>query len=84
MSGRNDVLIDGRKISGNAQYLWRERLLHHGTVLINADMSRLAKALKPDDKKIQSKGIKSVKSRVANLSEFVKIETEEFRRGLKI
>lgn len=83
MSGRNDVLVEGFKISGNAQYLWRNRLLHHGTVLINADMARLAAALRPDEKKIQSKGIKSVKSRVANLSRFVKIETGEFRRGFE-
>ncbi|MCK9480077.1 MAG: lipoate--protein ligase [Firmicutes bacterium] len=83
MSGRNDVLVEGRKISGNAQYLWKNRLLHHGTVLINADLSSLAAALRPDESKIQSKGIKSIKSRVANLSEFIQISTGDFRSGFE-
>ncbi len=81
LSGRNDLLIDGRKFSGNAQCYHNGRLLHHGTILLGADMTRLTLALKPDEEKIQSKGIKSVKSRVANINEFVDISAEEFRRG---
>lgn len=83
LSGRNDVLVDGRKISGNAQYKWKERLLHHGTILINADMAHLQRALVPDEDKISSKGIKSVRSRVANIGEFVDINAEEFMAGFK-
>ncbi len=71
MSGRNDIVANGRKISGNAQTVVNGRLLHHGTLLFNADMTILGKALKPDPTKIQSKGIKSVVSRVANISELL-------------
>ncbi len=71
MSGRNDIVADGRKISGNAQTVVNGRLLHHGTLLFKADMSVLKKALKPDPTKIQSKGIKSVESRVANIGDML-------------
>lgn len=81
LSGRNDLLIDGRKFSGNAQHYHKGRLLHHGTILLGADMKHLTLALKPDEEKIKSKGIKSVKSRVANINEFSDISVEEFRRG---
>ncbi len=80
LSGRNDVLVEGRKISGNAQYAEKGRLLHHGTILITADMSHLAAALRPDPLKIQSKGIKSVRNRVVNLSELLDIDAETFRK----
>ena len=69
-SGRNDVLTDGRKISGSAFKHTRERSFHHGTLLINADLGRLVDYLNPHKKKLVSKGIKSVRSRVANLTEF--------------
>lgn len=78
LSGRNDVCVDGRKISGNAQYKWHSRLMHHGTILIGADIGKLSGALTPDENKIKSKGIKSVKSRVANINEFVDIDAEKF------
>lgn len=80
VSGRNDVLVNGRKISGNAQFAHGGRLLHHGTILIGADMSHLAAALRPDAEKIKSKGIASVRSRVANLSEILPLTAEEFRQ----
>ena len=70
-SGRNDLLADGRKFSGNAQTVVNGRILHHGTILFNTDISILSKALTPDPEKIQSKGIKSVSSRVVNLSELL-------------
>lgn len=69
-SGRNDILADGRKISGSAFKHTRERSFHHGTLLISADLGRLADYLNPHKKKLVSKGIKSVRSRVANLTEF--------------
>jgi lipoate-protein ligase A len=69
-SGRNDIVVDGRKISGSAFKLTADRAFHHGTLLINTDLSRLGQYLTPDKEKFTSKGVASVKSRVANLSEF--------------
>lgn len=66
-SGRNDITIDGLKVSGNAQYHTKNRLLHHGTLLYSGDLSNLAQALKTNQLKYQSKGIKSVASRVTNI-----------------
>lgn len=83
LSGRNDILVDGRKFSGNAQYKYHDRLMHHGTIMINADISHLVAALKPDESKIASKGIKSVKSRVANLAEFADIDVLTFMKGFE-
>ena len=79
VSGRNDILISGRKISGNAQTVAGGRILHHGTLLFNTDVSVLSNALVPDPEKIRSKGIKSVSSRVANISELLgrKVTAEE-------
>ena len=71
LSGRNDIVVDGKKISGNAQTVVNGRILHHGTLLFNIDVSVLSNALVPDPEKIQSKGIKSVSSRVANISELL-------------
>ena len=68
LSGRNDLLVEGRKCSGNAQAVRGGRILHHGTLLFSADLSQLAVALRPRDIKIQSKGVKSVSSRVTNLA----------------
>lgn len=89
--GRNDLAIDDMKFSGNAQCVYKtsatEKILHHGTILFNADMSRLAGALNVDEEKIKSKGIKSVKSRVTNiyshLPEENKMQTDEFMQYLE-
>lgn len=72
MSGRNDLTIDGRKFSGNAQYKFKNRLLHHGTLLFTSNISDLVAALKVDPTKFEGKGIKSVESRVTNISEHLK------------
>lgn len=71
LSGRNDILIDGKKFSGNAQYFHNGRLLQHGTIMLNSDMSELSRALKVKEIKIQSKGVKSVRSRVTNIIEYL-------------
>jgi len=69
-TGRNDLLADGKKFSGNA-FSARQRIRqHHGTLLLNADLDRLQKYLQVDPLKIRSKGIESVRARVCNLSEF--------------
>jgi len=69
--GRNDLVVDGQKISGNAQCIQNGRLLHHGTLLVSSDLSMISEVLNVQADKIESKGIKSVRSRVANISEFV-------------
>jgi lipoate-protein ligase A len=70
ISGRNDLEAGGRKISGNAQLLRRGKVLHHGTLLVDMDFSRMVEALNPAPEKILSKGIASMRSRVANIAEF--------------
>ncbi len=67
--GRNDLTIDGRKFSGNAEHVYRNRVLHHGTLLFSSMMGDLAAALNAKPDKFQDKGIKSVRSRVTNISE---------------
>ncbi len=68
-SGRNDILIDGKKFSGNSFYFDQHTALHHGTLLINTDMSKLGQYLNASPAKMSSKGIDSIQSRVINLSE---------------
>jgi lipoate-protein ligase A len=60
------------KISGNAQAFHKHRFLHHGTILFNADLTMLGKILNPKPDKIESKGIKSVRSRVTNIMPYFK------------
>lgn len=67
--GRNDLVIQGKKFSGNAYYLQKDNALHHGTILINSDLTKLSSFLQVSKEKIISKGIDSVRSRVVNLSE---------------
>lgn len=69
LSGRNDILVDGRKVSGSAFQLTSTRGCHHGTLLIEADLSHIGEYLTPDKQKLEAKGIRSVASRVANLQD---------------
>ncbi len=66
-SGRNDILVDGRKVSGTAQQICGSRTLHHGTLLFDTDPERIAGALNPDPEKYQAKGVPSVRSRVGSI-----------------
>ncbi|KPJ22779.1 lipoate--protein ligase [Streptococcus phocae subsp. phocae] len=79
-TGRNDLEIDGKKICGNAQAYYKGRMMHHGCLLFDVDMSVLADALKVSKDKIESKGIKSVRARVTNILDElpVKITVDEF------
>ncbi len=70
-SGRNDVLVDGRKFSGNAFYHSKGKAYHHGTLLVDVDGEKLARYLSPSKAKLQAKGVDSVRSRVVNLTELV-------------
>lgn len=83
-NGRNDMTIDGKKFSGNAQYVRNGRIMHHGTILFDSDMSVLAGALQVDPAKIQAKGIKSVRSRVTNVRPYLPrdLTLEQFRAFL--
>lgn len=76
VSGRNDILFDGRKFSGNAFGIYKDRRLHHGTILIKTDGERLAKYLKVNPAKLQKHGVKSVASRIINLSEVADITSD--------
>ena len=68
-SGRNDVLSDGRKFSGNAFYEHQGRSYHHGTLLVDVDMANMGRYLSPSKAKLKAKGVESVRSRVVNLKE---------------
>ena len=70
LSGRNDMQVDDKKISGSAFKHAADRSFHHGTLLVNADMQKLGNYLNPHPLKLKAKGIKSVRARVANLVEF--------------
>ena len=69
-TGRNDITVEGRKFSGNAFYASGDRKYHHGTLLVQVDTGRMSAYLNVDRKKLASKGVSSVRSRVANLTEF--------------
>lgn len=71
-SGRNDILVEGRKVSGTAQRLWGDRILHHGTLLFDANADMVAGALQVDPEKFRSKSTKSVRSRIGNIHSFLK------------
>ena len=84
VNGRNDITIDGKKFSGNSQYIRRGRVMHHGTIMFDSDLSVVSEALRVDPTKIQTKGIRSVRSRVTNVAEHLpeKVTLPEFRRIL--
>lgn len=83
-AGRNDVLVDGKKISGNAETIFNDRILHHGTVLFDTDVSVLGQVLNPAKIKMESKGIRSANARVVNVKSILKKEMTavDFYRGL--
>ncbi|WP_431800228.1 lipoate--protein ligase [Halobacillus andaensis] len=82
LSGRNDIVVDGRKISGNAQFSTRGRMFSHGTLMLDSEIENVVSALNVKTEKIKSKGIKSIRSRVANISEYLEesITMEEFKQ----
>lgn len=84
LSGRNDLLIDGKKICGNAQTMFHGRMMHHGCILFSGNINHLTAALKVNPLKIQSKGIQSVRSRVTNIAEHLPnpLTVSEFREKL--
>lgn len=83
-NSRNDIAIEGQKFSGNAQYFYKDRILHHGTILFSVDLSQVQNVLKVKENKFASKGIKSVRSRVTNISPYLNqnCSVEEFKQLL--
>ncbi|MGD7045219.1 lipoate--protein ligase [Jeotgalibacillus proteolyticus] len=82
LKGRNDLVVGERKISGNAQFSTKGRMFSHGTLMFDSEIDHVVSALKVRKDKIESKGIKSIRSRVANISEFMeeKVTIEEFKQ----
>ena len=83
-SGRNDIMVDGKKISGVAQRVQHGRILHHGTLLFDSDPDAISGALNADPEKFASKSTKSVRARVGNIRDFLREDCtiEEFRSAL--
>ena len=83
-SGRNDILADGRKFSGNAFYKKGDHYYHHGTLMVDVDTGALSRYLTVSDAKLKSKGVDSVKSRVTNLKEYLpELTLEELKKALR-
>ena len=82
--GRNDIVVDGKKISGNAQAWYKDKMLHHGTILFDVDLEFVAKILNVKQDKIESKGIKSNRARVTNIRPYLspKLDIETFKKLL--
>jgi lipoate---protein ligase len=84
LSGRNDILADGKKISGNAQFSTKGRMFSHGTLLFDSEIENVVSALNVRMDKIESKGIKSIRSRVTNIREHLDedMTMDEFKETL--
>ncbi len=83
-NSRNDIAIEGKKFSGNAQFIYKGKVLHHGTILFNSKLEDVQAALRVKADKFTSKGVKSVRSRVTNVSDYLKdkITIGEFKEIL--
>ena len=83
-SGRNDILVGGRKVSGSAKRVHDGRILFHGTLLFDVDCEAMSAVLTPPKAKIEAKGVSSVRARVANLKEFLPdLDRETFRLAME-
>lgn len=78
-TGRNDILIDGKKVSGNAFYHLPNRSIVHGTMLYNTDLEKMVRSTTPSDEKLKSKGVESVRQHVTTLNRYLTISIEEFK-----
>ena len=85
VNGRNDITIDGKKFSGNSQYMRENRIMHHGTIMYDSNLDIVEKALAVPEDKLKSKGLKSIKSRVTNVKPYIETEmsTEDFFHNLE-
>lgn len=81
-NGRNDIMIEGRKVSGNAFYHIPGRSIVHGTMLYNTDMRNMTACITPDDEKLLSKGVKSVRQHIALLKDYTTMSLDEIRESI--
>ncbi|MBQ2878262.1 MAG: lipoate--protein ligase [Bacteroidaceae bacterium] len=79
-TGRNDIIIDGKKVSGNAFYHLSDRSIVHGTMLFDTDLEKMARSTTPSDAKLKSKGVESVRQRVTTLNKYITISIDEFKQ----
>lgn len=82
-SGRNDILIDGKKVSGNAFYHIPRRNIVHGTMLYDTNMHNMVGSITPSDEKLMSKGIKSIRQRITLLKDYIDLGINEFKEYVK-
>lgn len=82
-TGRNDILIDGKKISGNAFYHLPNRSIVHGTMLYDTDLEKMVRSTTPSDEKLKSKGVESVRQHVTTLNRYLTISIEEFKQFVR-
>lgn len=82
-TGRNDLLIDGRKVSGNAFYHLPGRSIVHGTMLFDTNMEHMLNAITPSREKLTSKGVESVRSHITTLSEHLTMDIDAFKRYVR-
>lgn len=83
-TGRNDLIVDGKKFSGNSQYIKQNRIMHHGCIMVDSNLIDVSDVLRPKDAKFESKSAKSVRSRVTTISEAAgkHISVEDFKKAL--
>lgn len=81
IGGKNDIRVGDKKISGNAEHIYKNRVLHHGTLLFNSNLDDLNESIKVNLNAYTDKAVKSIRSHVANISEYLssEIEVEEFK-----
>ena len=84
LEGKNDLRVEGFKISGNAEHVFKNRVLHHGTLLVSSDLQNLSNILKVDAEKYTDNAVKSIRSKVANINQFLKkkIGVEELKNQI--
>ncbi len=82
LGGRNDIFVDGRKCSGYARRLWKGRTMIHGTLMFSVDLERLVQALSVPGSKMESKAVESVRSRVANLQDYLDMPMDQFTAAI--
>jgi len=82
--GRNDVSVDGKKISGNAEHIFKNKVLHHGTLLFSSQMKNISEALRVNPLKYVDKAVKSIPKRVTNISSYLKepLTIDEFAKKI--
>ena len=82
-SGRNDIMVDGKKVSGNAFYHLPGRSIVHGTMLYDTDMDNMLQSITPTTDKLQSKGVDSVRQRIALLKDYLDLDIDEFKSYIR-